>query len=307
MRAEPLADFGGIHPDPNIAHTPELMKLMTGSDAADFGAASDGDGDRNMILGSNFYVTPSDSLAVIAANATLIPAYTKGLSGVARSMPTSQAVDRVAAQLDIPCFETPTGWKFFGNLLDAGRITLCGEESFGTGSDHVREKDGLWAVLCWLNILAVHRQPVESILKQHWHKFGRDYYTRHDYEAVSSESANDLMAALRQEIENLAGQDFGNYQVQAADDFSYNDPIDGSVSHHQGIRILMQNGSRIIYRLSGTGTDGATLRVYVEGYETDSEKQFDDPQIALAELIALAGQIAKIEQFTGRTNPDVVT
>lgn len=307
LRAEPLSDFGGAHPDPNIAHAPELMKLMTGSDAADFGAASDGDGDRNMILGSDFYVAPSDSLAVIAANATLIPEYAGGLSGVARSMPTSQAVDRVAVQLDIPCFETPTGWKFFGNLLDAGKITLCGEESFGTGSDHVREKDGLWAVLSWLNILAARRDSVESILNQHWKEFGRDYYTRHDYEAVDIDSANRLMTALRDKTASLAGSVLGNYQVEAADDFAYTDPVDGSISRHQGIRILMQDGSRIIYRLSGTGTDGATLRVYIEGYETDADKQSDDPQIALEELIVLSGKIAAIEQFTGRTKPDVVT
>lgn len=307
LRAEPLADFGGAHPDPNIAHAPELMKLMTGPDAADFGAASDGDGDRNMILGSDFYVTPSDSLAVIAANATLIPEYARGLSGVARSMPTSQAVDRVAIQLDIPCFETPTGWKFFGNLLDAGKITLCGEESFGTGSDHVREKDGLWAVLCWLNILAARRDSVESILQQHWQEFGRDYYTRHDYESISNESANDLMAALREKIVTLPGTVLGNYQVGAADDFAYTDPVDDSVSHHQGIRILMQDGSRIVYRLSGTGTDGATLRVYIEGYETEASKQSDNPQDVLEELIALSSKIADIEHFTGRTKPDVVT
>jgi len=307
IRAEPLPDFGGGHPDPNIAHAPELMQKLRGDDAADFGAASDGDGDRNMILGSSFYVTPSDSLAIIAANAIAIPGYTRGLSGVARSMPTSQAVDRVARQFDIPCFETPTGWKFFGNLLDSGQITLCGEESFGTGSDHVREKDGLWAVLCWLNILAVREEPVEAILKHHWQKYGRDYYTRHDYEAVESDGANALMETLRRQTESLAGQVFGSYQVEAADDFAYTDPVDGSISQHQGIRILMQGGSRIIYRLSGTGTEGATLRVYIEGHETDPEKQSDDPQNALAELISLAGQIAKIEQFTGRTKPDVVT
>jgi phosphoglucomutase len=307
IRAEPLEDFGGRHPDPNIAHAPELMQRLTGPLAVDFGAASDGDGDRNMILGSNFYVTPSDSLAVLAANATLIPGYFRGLSGVARSMPTSQAVDRVAAALGIPCFETPTGWKFFGNLLDSGQITFCGEESFGTGSDHVREKDGLWAVLCWLNILAVKQESVEDILTQHWIKFGRDYYTRHDYEAVDSQAAQSLVASLREQTDDLSGRIYGNYQVELADDFAYTDPVDGSISQHQGIRILMQGGARIIYRLSGTGTYGATLRVYIEDHQADTNRQSDDPQNALAELIVLAGQIARIEEFTGRSAPDVVT
>ena len=307
IRGEPQQDFGGAHPDPNIAHAPELMQLMTGSSTADFGAASDGDGDRNMILGSNFYVTPSDSLAVLAANATLIPGYSRGLCGVARSMPTSQAVDRVAVTLGIPYFETPTGWKYFGNLLDAGRITFCGEESFGTGSDHVREKDGLWAVLCWLNILAVRKQPVEDIVKQHWAKFGRDYYTRHDYEAVDSAAAQSLVESLRQQTSGLSGRAVGNYQIELADDFAYTDPVDGSISQHQGIRVLMKGGARIIYRLSGTGTEGATLRVYIEDHQTNVSKQSLDPQKALAELIMLAGQIADIERFTGRNTPDVVT
>jgi len=307
MRGQPLLDFGGEHPDPNIAHAPELVALLTGGNAADFGAASDGDGDRNMILGANFYVTPSDSLAVLAANATLVPGYAHGLSGVARSMPSSQAVDRVADKLGIPCFETPTGWKFFGNLLDAGKITLCGEESFGTGSDHVREKDGLWAVLFWLNILAVRGESVAEILRQHWAEYGRDYYTRHDYEAVELESATNMIAALREKTGSLGGKTFGNYRVELADDFSYTDPVDGSISQHQGLRILLQGGARIIYRLSGTGTEGATLRVYIESYETDPAQQSQNPQLALAELIGLASELAAIEDFTGRTGPDVVT
>jgi phosphoglucomutase len=307
LRGQPLQDFGGEHPDPNLAHTTDLQRRLTGSDAADFGAASDGDGDRNMILGANFYVTPSDSLAVLVANASLVPGYNGGLSGVARSMPTSQAVDRVAAGLDIPCFETPTGWKFFGNLLDAGKITLCGEESFGTGSDHVREKDGLWAVLFWLNIIAVRGESVADIVQQHWRQYGRDYYTRHDYEAVASEAAQSLVEALRQQINTLTGQRFGNYEIELADDFSYTDPVDGSTSQQQGLRILLRGGSRIIYRLSGTGTEGATLRVYIEGHEPDPERQSEDPQIALGELISLAGRLAEIEHYTGRSNPDVVT
>ena len=307
LRGQPLQDFGGEHPDPNLAHATDLQRRLTGSDAADFGAASDGDGDRNMILGANFYVTPSDSLAVLVANASLVPGYSGGLSGVARSMPTSQAVDRVAAGLDIPCFEAPTGWKFFGNLLDTGKITLCGEESFGTGSDHVREKDGLWAVLFWLNILAVRGESVADIVQQHWRQYGRDYYTRHDYEAVASEAAQSLIEALRQQINALTGQRFGNYEIELADDFSYTDPVDGSTSQQQGLRILLRGGSRIIYRLSGTGTEGATLRVYIEGHEPDPERQSEDPQIALGELISLAGQLAEIEHYTGRSSPDVVT
>jgi phosphoglucomutase len=307
MRGRPLQDFGGEHPDPNLAHATELQRRLSGSAAADFGAASDGDGDRNMILGANFYVTPSDSLAVLAANATLIPGYRHGLSGVARSMPTSQAVDRVAAALNIPCFETPTGWKFFGNLLDADKITLCGEESFGTGSSHVREKDGLWAVLFWLNILAVRGESVADIVQQHWRQYGRDYYTRHDYEAVASDSAQSLIEALRQQVDSLAGQRLGSYEIEFADDFNYTDPVDGSTSQQQGLRILMRGGARIIYRLSGTGTEGATLRVYIEGHETDPAKQSEDPQTALGELISLAGQLAGIEHYTGRSSPDVVT
>jgi phosphoglucomutase len=307
LRGTPLTDFGGEHPDPNLAHAVELQRRLCGPNAADFGAASDGDGDRNMILGANFYVTPSDSLALLAANARLVPGYRDGLAGVARSMPTSQAVDRVAADLGIPCYETPTGWKFFGNLLDAGRITLCGEESFGTGSDHVREKDGLWAVLFWLNIIAARGESVASIVQQHWRSFGRDYYTRHDYEAVASDAANSLVEALRERSGDLRGQVFGSYQVASADDFAYTDPVDGSHSARQGVRILMRGGARIVYRLSGTGTEGATLRVYIEDHQTDAARQGEDPQAALAELIALAGDIAGIEQYTGRRRADVVT
>ncbi len=307
LRGTPMLDFGGEHPDPNLAHAVDLQRRMTGSDAADFGAASDGDGDRNMILGANFYVTPSDSLALLAANATLVPGYRNGLAGVARSMPTSQAADRVAAELDIPCFETPTGWKFFGNLLDAGKITLCGEESFGTGSDHVREKDGLWAVLFWLNIIATRGESVAAIVRQHWRKYGRDYYTRHDYEAVASDAAQALVGSLRSQTDGIGGKVFGNYTVASADDFAYTDPVDASHSGQQGVRILMQGGARIIYRLSGTGTEGATLRVYIEDYETDPANQDKDPQVALAELIALSAEIAGIEQYTGRSQPDVVT
>ena len=307
LRGQPLPDFGGDHPDPNLAHAPDLHKRLSGTGAADFGAASDGDGDRNMILGANFYVTPSDSLAVIAANAGLVPGYRQGLAGVARSMPTSQAVDRVAADLGIPCYETPTGWKFFGNLLDAGKITLCGEESFGTGSDHVREKDGLWAVLFWLNILAARGEPVADILQKHWRQFGRDYYTRHDYEAVDSDAAQSLIEALRAQTGKLTGKRFGNYEIELADDFAYTDPVDASSSQHQGLRILMRGGARIVYRLSGTGTEGATLRVYVEGHETDPARQSLDPQVALGELIGLAGELAKIEDYSGRSVADVVT
>ena len=280
---------------------------MSGDDAPDFGAASDGDGDRNMILGRDFYVTPSDSLALLAANASLVPGYAEGLAGVARSMPTSQAIDRVAAALDIECYETPTGWKFFGNLLDAGKITLCGEESFGTGSNHVREKDGLWAVLFWLNILAVRKQPVADIVHAHWQQYGRDVYTRHDYEGVSTDGANALMKQLREHTGGLGGQSFGDYTIKLADDFSYTDAVDNSTSSKQGIRLLFDNGARIVYRLSGTGTEGATLRVYIEQPETDADKLEQDPQESLAELIRLSAAIAEIEKFTGRTAPDVIT
>jgi len=307
INAEPLEDFGGHHPDPNLAHAHELAERMFSADAPTFGAASDGDGDRNMITGSNIFVTPSDSLAIMAANAHLIPAYAKGLSGVARSMPTSQAVDRVAASYNIPCYETPTGWKFFGNLLDAGKITLCGEESFGTGSDHVREKDGLWAVLFWLNLIAKKRQPVADIVHEHWQKFGRDIYCRHDYEAIEISIANGIVEHLRNQLPTLPGQSFGEYTVKYADEFSYADPVDGSISKNQGIRIGFENGSRIVFRLSGTGTVGATLRIYIERFEADASTHNQDAQEALAELIKLAEQFCEIKKRTGRTEPNVIT
>ncbi|MBE0468743.1 MAG: alpha-D-glucose phosphate-specific phosphoglucomutase [Methyloprofundus sp.] len=303
----PLEDFGGHHPDPNLAHAKQLADLMFTPNAPDFAAASDGDGDRNMILGSNIFVTPSDSLAIIAANAHLVPGYATGISGVARSMPTSQAVDRVAAKMQLPCFETPTGWKFFGNLLDADKITLCGEESFGTGSNHVREKDGLWAVLFWLNIVAKKSQSVQQIVSDHWQEYGRDIYSRHDYEAVESDLANDIMDHLRSQLAILTGQLCGSYTVKYADEFSYTDPIDHSVSAQQGIRIGFEDGSRIIFRLSGTGTVGATLRIYVEKYQADASKHHQDPQDALAELIELAEQFCEIKKRTGRVEPTVIT
>ncbi|RMD77969.1 MAG: alpha-D-glucose phosphate-specific phosphoglucomutase [Gammaproteobacteria bacterium] len=303
----PLPDFGGGHPDPNLTYARELVALLWGEEAPDFGAASDGDGDRNMILGRRFFVTPSDSLAVLAANATLVPGYARGLAGVARSMPTSQAVDRVAAALGLPCYETPTGWKFFGNLLDAGRITLCGEESFGTGSDHIREKDGLWAVLFWLNVLAVRRQSVAEIVREHWARYGRHYYSRHDYEGLDREAAEGLMEALRRRLPGLRGQVLEGREVRLADDFAYTDPVDGSVAEHQGIRILFQDGSRIVYRLSGTGTEGATLRVYLERYEPDPARHDLEVQEALAELVALARGLAEIQERTGRERPTVIT
>jgi phosphoglucomutase len=307
INAEPLEDFGGHHPDPNLAHAHELAERMFSDHAPVFGAASDGDGDRNMIMGSHIFVTPSDSLAIIAANAHLIPAYKNGLSGVARSMPTSQAIDRVAASYNIPCYETPTGWKFFGNLLDAGKITLCGEESFGTGSNHVREKDGLWAVLFWLNLVAVRRQSVADIVYEHWQKFGRDIYCRHDYEAIEMPIANAIVDHLRAQIGDLAGKTFGSYTVKFADEFSYHDSIDGSISNNQGIRIGFTNGSRIVFRLSGTGTVGATLRIYLEKFEPDVDQQDQDAQVALAELIELAEQFCQVKQRTGRTAPNIIT
>lgn len=307
QNGKPLEDFGGGHPDPNLVYAHDLVERLFGDDAPNFGAASDGDGDRNMILGQRFFVTPSDSLAILTANAKLVPGYQSGLAGVARSMPTSQAVDRVATKLGIDCYETPTGWKFFGNLLDADKATLCGEESFGTGSNHVREKDGLWAVLFWLNILAVRQQSVEDIVKEHWQEYGRNYYSRHDYEAVDSEKANTLMENLRSKTPSLKGQKLGQYEVDYADDFSYTDPIDGSVSKKQGIRIGFTDGSRIVSRLSGTGTQGATLRVYLESYEPDANKQGLDPQDALAPLITLADEVAQIRTLTGRDKPTVIT
>ena len=307
MNCEVSETFGGGHPDPNLTYAYELVEVLYAANAPDFGAASDGDGDRNMILGNNFFVTPSDSLAVIAANAQLIPAYKQGLAGIARSMPTSGAVDRVAAKMNIPCYETPTGWKFFGNLMDADKVTLCGEESFGTGSNHVREKDGLWAVLCWLNIIAVKQQSVEEIVKAHWAEYGRNVYSRHDYEAIPTEAANGVMAHLRAQFSSLPNQVFGQYTVKTCDDFSYTDPIDGSVSTGQGIRILFACGSRIVFRLSGTGTEGATLRIYLEAFEPNVANHHLDAQVALSEMINIALEISQLKQRTAREKPTVIT
>jgi phosphoglucomutase len=307
MNCIPLPDFGGGHPDPNLTYAHELVEIIYGESAPDFGAASDGDGDRNMILGKGFFVTPSDSLALIAANARMVKGYAKGIAGVARSMPTSGAVDMVAKSLDIPCFETPTGWKFFGNLMDAGQVTLCGEESFGTGSSHVREKDGLWAVLFWLNILAIKRQSVEQIVKRHWLQFGRNVYSRHDYEDLQLDDANGVVEHLRNNFSALVGLPFGRYTIQECDDFSYTDSIDGSISTKQGLRILFTDGSRIVFRLSGTGTSGATLRIYLEAFEPDTSKHDLDAQIALAEMIQIALQISELKQRTGRDTPTVIT
>jgi phosphoglucomutase len=307
MNAAALEDFGGGHPDPNLAHAKELVALTQGPEALDFGAASDGDGDRNMILGKHCFVTPSDSLAVLAANAHLVPGYRSGIRGIARSMPTSQAADRVAEQMGVECFETPTGWKFFGNLLDAGRITLCGEESFGTGSDHVREKDGLWAVLFWLNLLAMRQQSVADILSDHWRRFGRNFYTRHDYEAVDAAAAEGLMDHLRILLPDLPGRRLGDQTVSYADDFAYTDPIDGSRSERQGVRIGFESGARIVFRLSGTGTEGATLRIYLEFFEPDPALHQRETQEAMQPLILIARELAQIEARTGRHEPDVVT
>ena len=307
LNGEPRPDFGGGHPDPNPVHARALVDLMMGPDAPDFAAASDGDGDRNMILGRGTYVTPSDSLAVLAANATLAPGYAGGLAGIARSMPTSRAADRVAARLGIGAFETPTGWKFFGTLLDAGLATLCGEESAGTGSNHVREKDGLWAVLLWLNILARRRESVREILAAHWAEYGRDYYSRHDYEGVDKAAADALITDLRGRLPELPGRSFGALTVSSADDFSYRDPVDGSEASGQGLRIFFEENARAVFRLSGTGTVGATLRVYLERFEEGSGDLGLDPQQALAPVIAAAADIADFRTRLGRDGPDVRT
>jgi phosphoglucomutase len=307
VNATPLPDFGQGHPDPNPTWAKDLFDLLMGPDAPDFGAASDGDGDRNMILGRGAYVSPSDSLALLAAHATLAPGYAQGLKGVARSMPTSAAVDRVAAAKGMECFETPTGWKFFGNLLDAGRATLCGEESFGTGSDHVREKDGLWAVLLWLNILAATGKGVKDLLSDHWSTYGRNYYSRHDYDDVETDRANALYDGLRAKLPTLPGTHVAGLTVETADEFAYDDPVDGSHSARQGLRIGFAGGGRAVFRLSGTGTVGATLRVYLERVETDPAHLHADAQVALAPVIAAAEQIAQIKAHTGRTGPDVIT
>jgi phosphoglucomutase len=307
INGEPREDFGGHHPDPNPVNAAELIALMDGPDAPDFGAASDGDGDRNMIVGPRLPVSPSDSLAIIAANATLAPGYRAGLAGIARSMPTSQAADRVAAALGISCFETPTGWKYFGNLLDAGLATLCGEESYGTGSNHIREKDGLWAVLFWLNLIAATGKSVNQLVQEHWARFGRNYYSRHDYEAVDAAAADGMMQDLRAQLGSLAGQHFGDFRVAQADDFEYTDPVDKSVAKCQGVRIIMTDGSRIVLRLSGTGTEGATVRLYLERYEADPARHGLDTQEALAPLIDIAQQVAQLKQRTGREQPSVIT
>ncbi|GGP26984.1 alpha-D-glucose phosphate-specific phosphoglucomutase [Silvimonas amylolytica] len=307
VNGEPLEDFGGHHPDPNPVYATDLIAHLDAANAPDLGAASDGDADRNMIVGHKLVVTPSDSLAIIAAHATLAPGYKQGISGIARSMPTSQAADVVARALGVPCFETPTGWKFFGNLLDAGKATLCGEESYGTGSNHIREKDGIWAILYWLNILAVTGKSVNQIVTEHWAKYGRHFYSRHDYEGVDTDAANKLMDELRTKLPQLVGTQLAHRKVKLADDFAYHDPVDGSTTQKQGVRIIFEDGARLIYRLSGTGTEGATLRVYLESYEADAARHATPTQEALADLITTSRDLARIAPLTGRTEPTVVT
>jgi phosphoglucomutase len=308
VNGTPLPDFGGGHPDPNPVYAAELVAALADSRSGlSFGAASDGDGDRNMIVGRGFVVSPSDSLAVIAANHALVPGYAAGLAGVARSMPTSCAVDRVAKALGIPCYETPTGWKYFGSLLDAGKATICGEESAGTGSSHVREKDGLWAVLYWLNILAVRDMPADVIVREHWQRFGRNVYSRHDYEGIETAAADRLMDGLRARLPQLAGSLCNELRIEAADDFAYTDPVDGSRSERQGIRIMLDDGSRVVFRLSGTGTEGATLRVYLERFVADPSLHEVPTQEALAPLVQLAETVAQIAVITGRKGPDVIS
>jgi len=308
INATPKEDFGGSHPDPNLAHAKELVaRLNSGQNAPMFGAASDGDGDRNMIIGQNFFVNPSDSLAIMTANAHLLPGYREGICGVARSLPTSRAVDKVAEALGIECYETPTGWKYFGNLLDDNRITLCGEESFGSGSNHIREKDGIWAVLFWLNLIAIKQQSVEQITRSHWKQYGRHYYTRHDYEAIDSHIADELIHSMKDKASSLVGEKYSGYEIVLCDDFSYNDPVDNSITSNQGIRIIFNDESRIVFRLSGTGTEGATLRVYIEKFELNPDSHDIDVQTALADLINIAQDIAQIKSRTHRELPDVVT
>lgn len=307
VNAVPLPDFGGGHPDPNLTYAKDLVDIMHAPGAPDFGAASDGDGDRAMILGPGFFVSPSDSIAVLAANAQLVPGYREGLAGVARSMPTSQALDRVAQKLGIECYETPTGWKYFGNLLDSGRITLCGEESFGAGSSHLREKDGLWAVLFWLNVVAARKLSVEQLVRQHWREYGRNFYTRHDYENIDAGIAEEIFALLRERLQKLPGHNASGQRIAVADDFAYTDPVDGSVTAKQGLRIVFSDGSRIIYRLSGTGTEGATLRIYIEKFIADPAQHGRDTQEALSGLIAAANQLSGIQTRTGRGGPTVIT
>ncbi len=303
----PMPDFGGGHPDPNLVYAKNLVDFMFSKEATDFGAASDGDGDRNMILGRGIFINPNDSLAVIVANHKLIPAFASGIKGVARSMPTSQAADVVARELSIPCFETPTGWKFFGNLLDANLVTICGEESFGTGANHIREKDGLWAVLSWLNIIAKSKKSVTEIINEHWQKFGRNFYSRYDYEGVDKNTAEELINRLRLMTSEIAHLEFGGFTVASADDFSYKDPVDASVTKNQGVRIIFTDGSRIVYRLSGTGTNGATLRIYFEYYEKNLQKINLDPQKALQNIIKIGLDIAEVSERIGKNEPDVIT
>jgi phosphoglucomutase len=306
VNAEPLSDFGGRHPDPNPTYAADLVAALAAPDGPDFGAASDGDGDRNMVVGRGQVISPSDSLAVLAANARLVPWFKDGLPGVARSMPTSRAVDRVAAALGIDCYETPTGWKFFGSLLDAGRIALCGEESAGTGANHIREKDGVWAVLFWLNVLAVRGEPATAIMADHWRRFGRHFYQRHDYEGLPVDRAGELVERLHAGLHDLPGRQLGDFTIRGADDFAYTDPVDGSVSAHQGIRIEFAEGGRVVYRLSGTGTEGATLRVYLERFEPDPARHRMTPEATLAPLAAVAASLADIERILGRSRPSVV-
>ena len=306
VRGEPLPDFGGLHPDPNPVHAGALVETMFGDDAPDFGAASDGDGDRNLIVAPGRIIAPSDSVALLAANAHLAPAFAEGLAGVARSMPTSRALDRVAAKLGIACFETPTGWKYFGNLLDAGLISICGEESAGTGANHVREKDGLWAVLLWLNILAVRRRPIGEILRGHWRTYGRDYYQRHDYEDLPVADAQSVMDHLRGLLPGLPGSTFGSFTVSHADEFSYEDKVDGSIARGQGLRIVFGERARLVFRLSGTGTVGATIRIYLEIFESDPSKQDLDPSSVLAELAEIARSLSELQKRVGRTEPTVI-